>query len=787
MTIGGYPSANAIITPAQIANTIQQATILEVLKDKGLTLSFLDKFGLTSTTDIAIDLSTPIYIRPSVYSLSNLKYSGQWGWHLGPDFPADIWVIPVAETGSNKQDYVTAANQPLYNDFYFNSIKLLGLSTDILGFYRDIGLKRHDADILYLLQTGIITRSQVKANSPLLDKILYNPGYPDRLPATPSPDEVGPGEKPPIEVVIPPTPSMGVPEEPPEPTLLQSLKVPITAAMLAGLMVVEQQMTTRELISSPLMPALNAGNYKEAMGQVNVVSKTDGGEPVVANPQAVIDQMRADGIPSDDCSFTETGYANAARPYINPTNTPGFSDPNGKFPSVTQEGSSNRLVRAQSVTRSILTKKIAARVTDVRTANKFEWSQPKNSYNAVYPFNQVRQTESGHIQEFDDTPGSERIHTYHKSGTYEEIDPNGSRINRIVGDDFEILERNGHVLIKGSCNVTIMGDSRLRIERDAWIDIKGDLETKVMGNMKSVVDGKVEIDALGLVDVLTKENISLRSEKQINILSSKDINIGSGGNVNITGKNIYLDEGNTIVEQLRFPQNYKKRPMPRFTDLIIANKDRDVVANYEVPEEGSGKDYHDNVKSLGIDKKTQAEERMTEKDTKAPVQKAAAPVTTPTTDIESCSVFTPAFQLSPNFTLKQLTVGSCGGHTEDKVIIDNLRNLAVNCLEPIYKCYPNLKITSGYRKIIPKGGSTTSDHLDGNAADFQLEGFTRKQTRDACVVIGQLLPAFTQLILEYRGASNWIHVAYARKKGAKMQQFTMNNDKTHAQGFVLVA
>ena len=36
----------------------------------------------------------------------------------------------------------------------------------------------------------------------------------------------------------------------------------------------------------------------------------------------------------------------------------------------------------------------------------------------VYPKNHVYETESGHIKEFDDTEGAERIHEYHKSGTF---------------------------------------------------------------------------------------------------------------------------------------------------------------------------------------------------------------------------------------------------------------------------------------------------------------------------------------------------------------------------------
>ena len=35
------------------------------------------------------------------------------------------------------------------------------------------------------------------------------------------------------------------------------------------------------------------------------------------------------------------------------------------------------------------------------------WNQPTGDYNARYPFNNVYESESGHVMEYDDTPGAE--------------------------------------------------------------------------------------------------------------------------------------------------------------------------------------------------------------------------------------------------------------------------------------------------------------------------------------------------------------------------------------------
>lgn len=96
------------------------------------------------------------------------------------------------------------------------------------------------------------------------------------------------------------------------------------------------------------------------------------------------------------------------------------------------------------------------------TLNKQQMGpEPPTAYNAKYPFNKVFQTESGHVVEIDDTPNFERLHTFHRSGTYSEIDHDGRRVNKIVGDDFEIVEKNKTVYIRGNINIEVGGTATI--------------------------------------------------------------------------------------------------------------------------------------------------------------------------------------------------------------------------------------------------------------------------------------------------------------------------------------
>ena len=108
---------------------------------------------------------------------------------------------------------------------------------------------------------------------------------------------------------------------------------------------------------------------------------------------------------------------------------------------------------------------------------------PRSTYAAVYPKNHVFETESGHIKEYDDTKGAERIHEYHKSGTFTEIDADGNKVTRVVGDNYEIVAGNNFCNIKGDVNLTI--DSNCKTY------IKGDWDIQVDGNKNEVVKKNV--------------------------------------------------------------------------------------------------------------------------------------------------------------------------------------------------------------------------------------------------------------------------------------------------------
>ena len=100
-----------------------------------------------------------------------------------------------------------------------------------------------------------------------------------------------------------------------------------------------------------------------------------------------------------------------------------------------------------------------------------------------YPYNKVYESESGHIFEIDDTPYAERLYRKHRTGTFEEIDADGHKVTKVVGNNYTIVAGVDFINVKGDVNLTI--DSNCKTY------IKGDWDIQVDGNKREIIQGNV--------------------------------------------------------------------------------------------------------------------------------------------------------------------------------------------------------------------------------------------------------------------------------------------------------
>lgn len=239
-----------------------------------------------------------------------------------------------------------------------------------------------------------------------------------------------------------------------------------------------------------------------------------------------------------------------------PKNAQGFYDPSGRYPatqqgvdnneyplgvSVVDEADTNRLSRNDSPDQmqgTVYGKKVAGVQAGVRSVpdmkNKTSWSEPTTPYAAVYPKNHVNYTESGHVQEFDDTPGAERIHQYHSSGSFVEVgngwanDPDGTKVEKIVGNGYEICLGNKKVYIAGTAGLDVV----------------------LNGAMNITVGGGANIQINGDVNILAKNNVNLQCDGDFKA-SGKKMEFFASEEIGFSGKSVSFisDAGVMLVSQ----------------------------------------------------------------------------------------------------------------------------------------------------------------------------------------------------------------------------------------------
>jgi len=213
----------------------------------------------------------------------------------------------------------------------------------------------------------------------------------------------------------------------------------------------------------------------------------------------------------------------------------GFRDPHNKYPlkRYLNEPDTSRLARGV-IKETIVQLKESQRTIGVPIAiDGRHWDQPTVPYGAKYPYNYVEESESGHYREVDDTPGYERLHTYHRSGTFEEIDVNGTKVTKIVGDNYTILDRNGFISISGDANVTVTGNINIMCQSDANIEVTGSAEMKIGGSldigvardMNIAVEGDFSLWANGKMNLQSKQNANIRTDNNMFLSSNIDTHL----------------------------------------------------------------------------------------------------------------------------------------------------------------------------------------------------------------------------------------------------------------------
>ena len=98
----------------------------------------------------------------------------------------------------------------------------------------------------------------------------------------------------------------------------------------------------------------------------------------------------------------------------------------------------------------------------------------------------------------DDTTHNERIHEYHKTGTFYEVDKAGIKTTRIVANNYTIVAGDDNVHIKGIVNLTIDSHCHTYIKGNWKVQVNGNKYETIHGN--NTITGSSSTSPVGGVD-----------------------------------------------------------------------------------------------------------------------------------------------------------------------------------------------------------------------------------------------------------------------------------------------
>lgn len=153
-------------------------------------------------------------------------------------------------------------------------------------------------------------------------------------------------------------------------------------------------------------------------------------------------------------------------------------------------------------------------------------NEPESAYNTKYPYNKVLTTEGGIVVEYDDTPNNKRIHIYHPSGTYKEINDAGMQVDKVVDNHFDIVVKDKNIWIGGNMTVHIVGNATMQVDGDCVLGVNGSMITEVFGDLTAAVNGNL-VSAVG-----GDSNSTVEGECIVN--AKGDINVASDVKIALT-------------------------------------------------------------------------------------------------------------------------------------------------------------------------------------------------------------------------------------------------------------
>lgn len=218
-------------------------------------------------------------------------------------------------------------------------------------------------------------------------------------------------------------------------------------------------------------------------------------------------------------------------------------------------------------------------------------SLPPSNRGPRYPFNHTRETESGHLHEFDDTPGVERINMRHRTGTGYEIDSSGMMKQVIVGNGYVAVAGQYSIQVTGQCHIVAVGNVSIKSTGDVNIDATNDVNIHAGGTFNvscndyvQKVTGKKAVNITGDVteSVDGFKKVGIKGDYQVDagsvnhtarLTSITNVALKDINNVSIENTNNYAGKINTTASKDKTIISSAGVEVSSKGDVVVASKD----------------------------------------------------------------------------------------------------------------------------------------------------------------------------------------------------------------------
>lgn len=166
-----------------------------------------------------------------------------------------------------------------------------------------------------------------------------------------------------------------------------------------------------------------------------------------------------------------------------------------------------------------------------------------------YPYSQTNVTPGGHVIQYNDTPGGERVLIKHSTGSAVDLLPGGSIEISAAGAGTITITKDFTIIVSGNVKYEVNGDFDLNvkgnfnvkalnynssIEGDKIENINGSARTAIAGNQGVTVRGSSSHIIKGTQTNTILGNSNNVTKGKVSIIAGGDIQVAGGGSMKIT-------------------------------------------------------------------------------------------------------------------------------------------------------------------------------------------------------------------------------------------------------------